>query len=87
MVLSGRMPKEESQSESNPDVTLRDNVGMQRFNCRSKLIVTYVQGPPPGTRVVLYHFDQVFTILENSVSEKAEKLSFELRRILKQSVF
>jgi hypothetical protein len=39
------------------------------------------------TTFVLYHFDQVFTILENSVSEKAEELSFELRRILKQPDF
>ena len=36
---------------------------------------------------VLYHFDQVFTILEILVSEKADKFSFELRRILKRSFF
>ena len=36
---------------------------------------------------LLYHFDQVFTILEILVSEKADKFSFELRRILKRSVF
>jgi hypothetical protein len=36
---------------------------------------------------ILYHFDQVFTILEILVSEKADKFSFELRRILKRSVF
>ena len=33
---------------------------------------------------LLYHFDQVFTILEILVSEKA---AFESRRILKRSVF
>jgi hypothetical protein len=36
---------------------------------------------------ILYHFDQVFTILKILVSEKADKFSFELRRILKRSVF
>ena len=36
---------------------------------------------------ILYHFDQVFTILKNFVSEKADKFSFELRRILKRAVF
>jgi hypothetical protein len=36
---------------------------------------------------ILFHFDQVFTILEILVSEKAKILSFEIRRILKRSVF
>ena len=36
---------------------------------------------------ILYHFDQVFTILEILVSEKADKFSFELRQILKRPVF
>jgi hypothetical protein len=40
-------------------------------------------------RCLLYHFDQlqVFTILEILVSEKADKFSFELRRILKRPFF
>jgi hypothetical protein len=38
-----------------------------------------------GSLHILYHFDQVFTILEILVSEKAEKFSSELRWILKQS--
>ena len=38
-------------------------------------------------QLVLYHFDQVFMILEVFVSEKADKFSFELRWILKRSVF
>jgi len=33
--------------------------------------------------MLLYHFDQVFTIFEISVSEKADKFSFDLWRILK----
>jgi hypothetical protein len=36
---------------------------------------------------VLYHFDQVFTIFEISVSEKADKFSFDLWRILKVAFF
>jgi hypothetical protein len=36
---------------------------------------------------LLYHFDRVFTISENLLSEKAEKFSFDLRRILKRSIF
>lgn len=44
--------KKKAKPSQNPDVTLRDNVGIQRFNCRSKLIVTCVRGPSPGTRVV-----------------------------------
>jgi len=37
--------------------------------------------------LVLYHFDWVFTILEISLSEKAEKFSFSLWRFLKWSFF
>ena len=37
--------------------------------------------------LILYHYDQVFTILKILVSEKSDKFSFELRWILKQSVF
>jgi len=36
---------------------------------------------------ILYHFDWVFTISENLLSEKAEKISFDLWWILSQSVF
>ena len=36
---------------------------------------------------LLYHFDQVFTILEILVSEKADKFSFESRPNLNRSVF
>jgi hypothetical protein len=35
-----------------------------------------------GGLLLLYYFDQMFMILEILVSEKAEKFSFELRRIL-----
>jgi hypothetical protein len=36
---------------------------------------------------VLYHFDQVFMIFEISVSEKTDKLSFDLWQILKVAFF
>jgi hypothetical protein len=37
--------------------------------------------------MLLYHFDQVFMILANLLSEKAEKFSFDLWCILNWSVF
>jgi hypothetical protein len=36
-----------------------------------------------GTSDILYHFDQVFTILGNFHAEMAEKFSFDLRRLKK----
>jgi hypothetical protein len=37
--------------------------------------------------LLLYYSDQVFTISEISVSEKADKFSFDLWRILKVAFF
>jgi len=36
---------------------------------------------------ILYHFDRVFTISENLLSEKAENLTFDLWWILNRSIF
>ena len=50
-------------------------------------IVSYFPMLAPWKLYVLYYSDQVFTISEISVSEKADKFSFDLWRILKVAFF
>jgi hypothetical protein len=41
----------------------------------------------PHLHRLLYYYDQSFTILEKNYSEMADKFSFDLRRIKKNSFF
>jgi hypothetical protein len=49
--------KKKSKPSQNPDTKPRDNVGLQRFDCQSKLAVACMPGRYPGTRLVTIHIE------------------------------